>query len=203
MQRYEIATLNTALGGAAKAAPGIESFCREGSGRLLGCWATEIGPLNQVLILRGFDTAGDAAKERERTLRAASPFGAAEVLNGMTLDGYAPFPFLPPVEPGEYGSVYEIRTYVLKTGGVEPTIAAWEAAIPARVKYSPLTIAMYALDGAPRFTHIWPFKSLNDRAAVRAQTVADGVWPPKGGPAWLTTDMRSTIGLPLPVSPLR
>ena len=86
---------------------------------------------------------------------------------------------------------------------IEPTIEAWKAAVPQRVKYSPLTIAMYAVDGAPRFTHIWPYKGLDDRAAVRAKTVAEGVWPPKGGPAWLTSDMRSTIGLPMPISPLR
>lgn len=70
---------------------------------------------------------------------------------------------LPPVVPGKYGSVYEIRTYRLKHGGVAPAIAAWEAAIPERVKLSPLSIAMYSLDGPPRFTHIWPFASLDAR----------------------------------------
>jgi len=64
-------------------------------------------------------------------------------------------------------------------------------------------IAMHALDGAPRFTHIWPYPSLNDRAAIRADSVARGVWPPKGGPDWLTPDMRSTICLPTAVSPMR
>ena len=31
---------------------------------------------------------------------------------------------------------------------------------------------------------------------ARADAVAQGVWPPKGGPAHLTTNMVSTIGLP-------
>lgn len=37
----------------------------------------------------------------------------------------------------------------------------------------------------------------------RADAVAQGIWPPKGGPAWLTTEMTSTIALPLAVSPLK
>lgn len=205
MQRYELATLTTAIGAAGKAAPAIEAWCREGDarGRLLGCWASEIGALNQMLVLRGFDTEADLQAERARTLSSASPFGCAEWLAGLTLDSYAPFPDLPPVEPGAYGPVYEVRTYVLKQGGLEPTLAAWKAALPARLELSRLVIAMYALDGAPRFTHIWPYASLNDRAAIRADSVARGIWPPKGGPDWLTPDMRSTICLPTAVSPLR
>jgi hypothetical protein len=46
MQRYEIATLTTTLGAAAKAAPAIVDFTAspEAKGRLLGLWATDIGP---------------------------------------------------------------------------------------------------------------------------------------------------------------
>ena len=38
----------------------------------------------------------------------------------LKLETYAPFPDLPPVEPGAFGPVYEIRSYVLKTGGLCP-----------------------------------------------------------------------------------
>jgi hypothetical protein len=37
---------------------------------------------------------------------------------------------------------------------------------------------------------------------VRAESVARGVWPPKGGPDWLTGEMRSIIALPTAISPL-
>jgi hypothetical protein len=43
---------------------------------------------------------------------------------------------------------------------------------------------------------------LDVRAAVRADSVAKGIWPPKGGPDWLTGEMHSTIGLPTAISPL-
>ncbi|UFN47679.1 NIPSNAP family protein [Roseomonas sp. OT10] len=205
MQRYEIATLTTTLGAASRAAPAIEAFAGEAGakGRLLGLWTTELGPLNQILVLRGFETEADLAAERRRTLLAANPFGSAEWLTGLALDSYVPFPELPPVAPGAYGAVYEFRTYILKHGGLGPTLEAWKAAVPPRAVLSPLTIAMYATDGAPRFTHIWPYPSLNDRLAVRGESVRQGIWPPKGGPPWLTSDMRATVGLPTANSPLR
>jgi hypothetical protein len=107
------------------------------------------------------------------------------------------------VQTGHYGAVYEIRTYHTKLNGLAPSIEKWQAAIPARTKQSTMTIAMYALDGAPRFTQIWPYASANQRAEVRAKTVADGIWPPKGGPDWLSPNMTSTLALPLAFSPLK
>jgi hypothetical protein len=201
---YEIATLSIKLGTAAKAIAGIGDYVKApgAKGTLLGCWSTEISDLNQLLVLRGFDDQAQLLGERERILHTTDPFGAGDAIAGLNFDSYAPFPFLPSVKPGKYGAVYEIRTYKLKHGGVPHTIAAWEAAIPARCELSPLSIAMYALDGPPRFTHIWPFASLDARAAVRADSVAKGIWPPKGGPDWLTGEMRSTIGLPTAISPL-
>jgi len=201
---YEIATLTVKLGSSAKAIAGIGEYvgASEAKGTLLGCWASEIGDLNQLLVLRSFADHEAWRSERERVLRTSNPFSAGEAITQIDFDTYVPFPFLPPVAPGKYGSVYEIRTYRLKHGGVAPTIAAWEAAIPERVKLSPLSIAMYSLDGPPRFTHIWPFASLDARAAVRAESVAKGVWPPKGGPDWLTGDMRSIVALPTAISPL-
>ena len=62
---------------------------------------------------------------------------------------------------------------------------------------------MVALDGVPRFANIWAYPSLDARSKARADAVAQGIWPPKGGPAWLTTNMNSTIALPVAISPLR
>ena len=202
--RYEIATLTVRLGKAASVVAAIDAALKESGakGQLLGCWTSEIGRLNQILVLRGFADEPELRQERERMLAGSNPFGCGEDIEALAFDSYAPFPFLPPVAIGKFGSVYEIRTYKLKHGGVPPTIAAWEAAVPARVALSPLVIAMYALDGPPRFTHIWPPASLDQRAAVRADSVAKGIWPPKGGPQWLTGEMYSTIALPTAISPL-
>jgi len=202
--RYEILTLNVRLGGAASVLAGVKAASdhADAGGTLLGCWTSEIGDLNQILVLRSF--ADDAALQADqlRLLGDTNPFGAGEAIKDLTFDSYAPFPWAPAPQPGRYGAVYEIRTYRLKHGGLPPTIAAWEAAMVERAKFSPLSLVMYALDGAPRFTHIWPYASLDARAKVRSDSVAAGAWPPKNGPTWLTGDMRSIIALPAPFSPL-
>ncbi len=202
--RYEILKLNVRLGGAASVIQGLRARAEAGDaiGRLLGCWASEIGDLNEILVLRQFADDAEMQAERLRILHDVNPFGAGEAITEMTFDSYAPFPWMAPPTPGKYGAVYEIRTYKLKHGGLQPTIDAWKTAMVERSKFSTLTIAMYALDGVPRFTHIWPYASLNDRAAARAQSVAAGAWPPKNGPAWLTGEMRSIVALPTAISPL-
>jgi hypothetical protein len=96
-----------------------------------------------------------------------------------------------------------MRVYGTKLASLQHTIDAWEKAVPERTKRSPLTGAMFALDGTvPRFLNIWPYKSVDERSRIRAEAVKDGIWPPKGGPAHLTT-MESTIYVPAPFSPLR
>lgn len=200
---YEIATLDIKMGAANEVAKGVTAWIAEsgGKGALLGTFATDIGPLNQVIALRAFETAADVGAERQRALHAASPFNAGDALTGLSIETFAPFPFLPPIKTGAFGSVYEFRTYTFKTGGLPQMIKAWEAAVPARVAVTPLLTAMFALDGTPRFTHIWPYADAGARAKTRADVVAKGIWPPKGGADWLAT-MRSTLTVPLPGSPL-
>lgn len=203
MTYYELATLDTVIFGAGKAAPGIEAWAAEGSGTLLGGWGTDIGNLNRVFVLRSFESVGAMMDERERALRAADPFGCAEHLVRLTMESYRGFDFLPPVETGRFGPVYEFRTYRTKLNGVAPTMEKWREAVPPREDYSKLTVAMYGLDGEPRVTQIWPYATLAARSEARAKSVADGKWPPKGGPDWLTPDMTSQIAMPLAFSPLQ
>lgn len=204
MKRYELATLAIGMGTAARAAEGVQAYTSDAAarGRLLGCWFSDIGALNQLAILRGFDEEADLAEERERTLKSSNPFGCVEVLNQMTLESYAPFPDLPPVEAGAFGPVYEIRSYILKTGGLLPTFEGWAEKLPARTRLSKLVIALYGLDGQPRITHVWPWASTDQRAAIRAESVKVGAWPPKSA-VWLTPAMQSTVYLPTAISPLR
>ena len=204
---YELATLTLPFGTAAQAAKNVETFAAQGQGELLGCWFTDIGTLNQMVVLRGFHDLASLQAERERTQRNASPFGCGDIFQSLEQHSYQGFPWMKPVRPsaesGIHGPVYEIRTYGIQPGGVQPTIDLWEQAVPARDKLSPCVVAMVALDGPLRFTNIWAYPSLDARAKARAKSVAEGIWPPKGGPAWLTTAMTSTIAMPTAVSPLK
>jgi len=204
MIRYELATLSIAMGTASKAAEAIGAFTSGAGagGKLLGCWFSDIGALNKVAVLRGFADDAELGRERERTLRSSNPFGCSEFLTRLSLQSYAPFPDLPPVEAGAFGPVYEIRSYVLKTGGLLPTFEGWAEKLPARTGFSKLLVAMYGLDGTPRITHIWPYKSTDERAQMRAESVRQGAWPPKSA-VWLTPEMESSIYLPTAISPLK
>lgn len=203
--RYAVTKITPEVGGLPKVLAGIEAaVIGEGfAGQLLGCFTAEIGSLNQVLILQAYDDDGALAEDRSRELVAGSLFGAAEHFREVETTTYAPFDFLPPMEPGQHGPIYEIRVYGVKAAGLKPTIDLWRSAVPERSKVSPLLGAMYALDGAlPRFLHIWPFASLDDRMAKRAEAVERGIWPPKGGPAHLTS-LSSAIYLPTAFSPMK
>lgn len=171
-------------------------------GSLLGCWFTDIGPLGRLILLRGFDNAQDLEAERQRTLYHDDPFGAGDLVTAMQMESYQAFAFLPPVKTGAFGKVYEFRTYLLRPGGLAPTIAGWEAAMPERSRRSPLVVNMFALDGQPRITHIWPFASADERAAIRARSYADGIWPPKDGPQSFF-EATSLLAYPTDFSPLR
>ena len=62
---------------------------------------------------------------------------------------------------------------------------------------------MVAVTGAAiRFMHIWPYKSCDERARLREKAVADGVWPPPGGPGHLVSQ-QADIYLPAAFSPMR
>lgn len=202
---YELATLTARLGTLPACVAAIDAWVQapEAGGTLVGCWLSDIGALNQIVVLRHFDTREALDTERERGLYSANPFGCAEHLTGLRQESHRAFPWMARPAPGAHGPVYELRTYEYRLGGLQPTIDAWRAALPARDEVSPCLLAMHALDGTPRFTHLWPAPSLNARSAARAEAVRRGVWPPQGGPAWLTTAMTSTILLPTAISPLR
>jgi hypothetical protein len=206
---YELATLTLPFGTAATAAAQVQAFASaaDAQGELLGCWFTDIGVLNQMIVLRGFDGLNALQAERERTQCSANPFGCGDICQSLEQHSYRGFPWMKPVRPsaesGISGPVYEIRTYGIRPGGVQPTIDLWAQHVPARETLSPCVVAMVALDGPLRFTNIWAYPTLDARTSIRAEAVARGIWPPKGGPAHLTTAMVSTVAWPTAVSPLK
>jgi len=170
---------------------------------LLACWYSEIGAINQILILREPADAAAALDERLAALSSHNPFGIGEFITGTAMDTYISFDFIAPMRPGTFGPCYEVRTYMLKADGLAPTIELWRKAVSGRSKVSPLLAAMTSVTGAvTRFMHIWPYKTFDERARLRDKAVADGVWPPPGGPGHLLSQ-QVDIYLPAAFSPLR
>ena len=89
--------------------------------------------------------------------------------------------------------------------------AQWEAAVPDRTKYSPLSCLLECDMGtASKFIHIWPYTDMNQRSDVRKQTVEAGIWPPSRhpnapkfeGPSAILVQ-ENKILLPAPFSPMQ
>jgi hypothetical protein len=207
MRLFELITLTVRVRTVADALACIEKALKgpEVGGVLMGCWASEIGQLNQIAVLRGFNDEHARQAERERFLLDGSGFGANAFITDVRIDNYSLFPFLKPLEAGAHGPMYELRVYDLISSGLQPTLDGWRKAIEARTaeQYSPVYAAFYATDGnLPRYLHIWPWQTLEQRQKVRGQAVADGVWPPENSGPQLR-DIRSTIYLPARFSPLQ
>ncbi|GAA1459859.1 NIPSNAP family protein [Williamsia maris] len=201
--RYELATLAYRLPDTERAIAGIAPWVESApaGGTLVGAWQSEHGVLGRAHVLRMFASTEDVAVERERARRSGAAFGAGPHLSDLTMTTYAPFPFMPPVRPGHYGSVYEMRDYHLIPGGLPPSIDGWRVVLPGRHRVDPIAVVMYAVDGPDRIIQIWPFAGMDDRLGIRRRLVEDDMWPPPGGPEHIR-DAVSEMWIPLDFSPL-
>jgi NIPSNAP len=200
---HELTTLEIKVFSNAKVYAALQERLPAAGGTLIGAFNADIGDLSRVLLLREFADANAAAAAKQLLLLDTDPLGCGEWLVSLKSNSFALFPFLSAPKPGAYGTWYELRTYSLRQGKLAETIEAWKDALPARHAMSPCVGAFTALDGEqPRFLNIWAYQSVDERAAIRADAVAKGVWPPKGGPANLTK-MQSDLCVPLSFSPLK
>jgi len=204
---HELLTLDIKVFSNPQVYAALEKNLPAAGGKLVGAFASDIGELSQVLVLREFTDANALAQARQRLLLDADPLGCGQYLTGMRSESYQLLPFLRSVEtdaPWASGkNWYEFRNYRYHQGLTAQTIAAWQEAVPARHALSPLVGAFTALDGVqPRILNIWAYPSLEQRSQARADAVQQGIWPPKGGPASLVA-MQSTVCVPTPFSPLK
>jgi hypothetical protein len=201
---YSVCTIEVPPGKVNDALAGFGAAVTAGrlGGELRACWYSELGRLNRILAIAAYPSADVMIAAQQKLLTSEDPFGVANVTTALTLDAYAAFPEVDFLQPGNLGPVFEVRTYQLKRPGLTPTFAAWAKVLEARTALSPLVTVMYAVNGVvPRFMHIWPFRSLNDRMSIREAAVKQGVWPPPGGLPHIET-MQSEIFLPAAFSPL-
>ncbi len=96
--------------------------------------------------------------------------------------------------------IYEVRTYDLKVGSLPEVENRFEAALPHRLKYSPLA-GFFHTDIGPlnQIIHIWAYESAEERVRVRAEAAKDPNWPPAVGE--FLTNMKSEIMIPFDHSP--
>jgi hypothetical protein len=203
---YEIRTYEIAPGSLAE----VEKRFGEGYefrkkySPLTAFWHTEIGPLNEIIHVWGYKDLAERARIRAEAAKDANwPPKTAEFIKAMNVEIVTPFAFVPTPTPGTMGPIFEIRYYTLKGGTLPDTAKRWEGALPERAKLSPVVLAGGVEFGTGNaFVHIWAYGSLDQRAKVRDDARAKGVWPPPGGGDRLLT-MENKILMPSAFSPLQ
>ena len=170
---------------------------------LAAFWYTEIGPLNQVIHVWPYENAAERAKIRaEAVKRGIWPPKTSEFVVDMKSELFDAQPFSPPLSPSSNGPYFEMRSYVIKAGGIPAMAQRWQEYLPGRLKLSPLT-GVFASDVGVlnQWVHIWAYKSLDERAAVRKKATAEGIWPPPGDSPVLKQETK--ILLAAPFSPIK
>ena len=176
---------------------------RERFSKLAAFWYTEIGPLNQVIHVWPYENALERSKIRADAVKDGSwPPKTGEVILEIKSEIFDPMPFSPPLTPSSNGPFFEMRTYTLQPFSVPGMAERWKEHLPARTKLSPLT-GVFASDAGRlyQWLHIWPYKSLDERVAVRKKAMAEGIWPPPGDTPTLREE--AMILLAAPFSPIK
>ena len=88
-----------------KALPGVEQWLKTNprKGEFIACLASEIGDLNQILLLHHYTSEADLAADRDSVAKDPNPYGCVELTDGRSTDTFVQFPFLPAIKPGRHG----------------------------------------------------------------------------------------------------
>ncbi len=167
---------------------------------IAGFFQSEIGTLNQIHMMWPY--ADLAERERLRKIKVENyppPMGDLGVELDVRIWNAAPFS--PPVQPRQYGEIYEIREYTYASGSIPHVIAGWSTRIEERQRYSPLVFAGFSEFGAQnRWLHIWAYKDWNERQRVRHEVHEKGVWPPKSAPEAVLLKQQNILVTPTALS---
>jgi hypothetical protein len=177
-------------------------------GKLVGYWATEIGPLNQVMHLWSYTDLNE--RQRLRTELAKNERWTTEYVPQnrpylVRQDIRFLNAVVDPVAPATAPNVYEFRNYRAKPGSARQWAGLMKKVLPVREKYSKIVGLFLTEAGQPNEAcHIWAYRDLNHRAQVRADVAKDPEWQAflkEAAP--LLDEMHSTIMLPVPHSPMQ
>ena len=177
-------------------------------GRLAGSWTTEFGTLNQYVHLWEYPSLDE--RERLRGQLAKNDAWTKEYvprIRGLMLaqENKILSPQLPLKPPADSGWLYELRWYRSHPGRIGEWLGHIKDIMPTREKYSK-NVCLWQTEAGQlnEAVHMWAYRDLNERAAVRAKAIADPDWQAFLGRATpLLVDMKSIILIPAPSSPMK
>ena len=178
---------------------------RQKLSKLGGHWYTEVGPLNQMVAIWPYESLEQRAEIRRAAEAEPNPVwppDTSDLIISMVSEIFLPAPFMEPLGEKDIGPLYEMRLYTYPSEGMPQVLEAWGAAIPERVKFSPLVGCWYSeYGGVNNFIHLWAYRSFEERARIRAETREKGVWSPKGSVRPITQEIK--LLFPAPFSPMQ
>ncbi|MDA1010109.1 MAG: NIPSNAP family protein [Chloroflexi bacterium] len=140
----------------------------------------EFGPLNEFIHIWPYESLEERARVRAEAAKETDwPPPIQEFILNMQVEILTPFSFAPAWEPGKLASVYELRQYTFQPGALPDIQEKWGAALPERLKFSPVAM-LGSIEFGPTtnsFIHLWPYESLSQREEIRRQAAATGKWP--------------------------
>jgi hypothetical protein len=150
---------------------------------LAAFWHTDIGPLDQVIHVWGYEDL----EQRTEIRRAASqepdwPPNVHELILSMQSEIFSPAPFSPKLGGGQrLGAIYEMRIYQYQPGSIPAVMERWEEALAGgRLEISPIAACMSSEVGRLNvWVHIWPYSSHKERDRIREASFKLDTWPPK------------------------
>lgn len=173
---------------------------RQAISRMIGMFHTDIGDLNRIMHIWEYESAA----HREETRKTVGghdwwPPPTGHLLQKQVTKLMTTPPFRPEPRLGEYGNVYEVRTYGVIPGKTPDVIAKWTENLPPREEISPLSALFITESGSlNEWIHIWAYKDLNHRAEIRTKTQELPNWPPGSRP--FLTWQNNEIWIPGPYS---
>ncbi len=177
---------------------------RQAITRMVGMFHCDFGELNRVMHIWEYGNAG----HREETRRAVAghdwwPPPTGHLLRKQETKLLTTPAFRPKPKLGEYGSVYEFRTYTIYPGKIGEVEAKWAENVATRETLSPLAAFFMAESGSlNEWIHVYPWKDLNHRAEVRAKLPNLPNWP-SPGMLPLVESQKSELWIPGPYSLMR
>jgi hypothetical protein len=180
---YEVRTYTLKPGSVAEAEKrfGEAISAREKHSKLGAFWHTEVGPLNQIIHVWGYESLQHRTEVRASAAQETGwPPKIQEFIETMESEIFIPAPFMRPLGNQMLGNVYEMRTYIYQPGSMSEVLKRWADAIVDREKLSPLAACWHSeIGGLNKFVHTWAYQDLEARSRVRAESQKLSNWPPK------------------------
>ena len=202
---YEVRTYDLKPGAVPQAEEAFAAALphREKYSPIAAFWHTDIGPLNQIIHVWGYEDLGE--RTRIRAEAGTDPNWPPKITPGNVVHAnseiWTPAPFMRPMGGDQaLGTIYEMRTYTYEPGSIPELLTRWADSLPDREEISPLAAGMYTeLGDLNRWMHIWPYESLSHRAEARAEASKLSNWP-SGAPGRVRQENK--IMVPASFSPM-